>query len=92
MPTELMILIYCVWLYNKTLKGETFCSVTSYVLTDSNCTDNCTYLASTLTREAVDDGSAGMLIVIFLFIVPKTFANVGLNSGQISIQVSKLLG
>jgi hypothetical protein len=55
--------------------------VTSYTRVDSNCTDNCTFTETRRVRDAVDDGSAGMAIVLLLFIVPKTFSLKGLKAG-----------
>jgi hypothetical protein len=50
---------------------------------DVNCTENCTYTRVHRLKDSVDDASAGMAIVLLLFIIPKTFTPQGSKSGII---------
>ena len=58
--------------------------VKEYVATP-NCTDafnNCTYVTSFVEKDTVDDASAGMAIVLLLFIIPKKFSREASKNGN----------
>ena len=42
----------------------------SYELVDGNCTSDCYYTKVTEEAEAIDDATAGMLVVVLLFVLP----------------------
>ena len=65
-----------------------YCNLTrvkEYVAT-SNCTEeafsNCTYVTSFVEKDTVDDASAGMAIVLLLFIIPKKFSREASKNGN----------
>lgn len=41
-----------------------------FELVEENCTSDCHYTRVTEERDAIDDATAGMLIVVLLFILP----------------------
>ena len=47
-----------------------FFSLTSYEKEDKSCLTNCTYIKHVDQHESVDDATAGMIIVLLLFILP----------------------
>ena len=57
--------------------------VKEYIPT-SNCTEvfNCTYMTTSVEKDTVDDASAGMAIVLLLFIIPKKFSREGCKVGK----------
>ncbi len=46
-----------------------------------NCTENCTFLGVMTEKDSVDDASAGMAVVIMLFIIPRSFVGLGKPKG-----------
>lgn len=47
-----------------------FYSKAVYELVDQTCQSNCTYTKSYVEKDAIDDATAGMIIVLLLFVFP----------------------
>ena len=55
------------------LKSLSYCRSVHFLPIDANCKGNCTYIkVVNHEAEAADDATAGMIIVILLFIIPSS--------------------
>ena len=64
--------------------------ITDYVPVPFNCSENCTFVERIRMKDSIDDASAGMAIVILLFVVPKTFSLQGSKAGLLKYFIIKV--